>query len=165
MIHKADNDNDLRKIAEMAEPIWHEVFTGMITSEQVSYMVDKFQSYHAVKDQVNNHGYRYFIVSENDSDAGYCGVQPCGDGSLYLSKIYLKKEYRGHGLFAEMTAFLTEMCRSEGLSSIWLTVNKHNARAIAAYEKNGYRNIRSQTTDIGRGFVMDDYVFELRVDN
>lgn len=79
--------------------------------------------------------------------------------------MYLKKEFRGRGLFTEMTNFLVEMCRSNGLSAIWLTVNKHNARAIAAYEKNGYRNIRSQTTDIGGGFVMDDYVYQFIIHN
>ena len=164
-IRTAVDDGDLRKIAEMADTIWHEAFAGIITEEQINYMVEKFQSHRAVKDQVENHGYRYFILSEDGNDAGYCGVQPCDDGSLYLSKMYLKKEFRGHGLFAEMTAYLKEMCRREGLGSIWLTVNKHNARAIAAYEKNGYRNIRSQVADIGQDFVMDDYVFELKIQN
>lgn len=163
MIRIAENNDDLKRIAEMAGPIWHEAFADILSPGQTDYMVDKFQSYRAIKDQVDNHGYRYFILSEDGEDAGYCGVQPCEDGSLYLSKMYLKKEFRGHGLFTEMTGRLTELCRREGLSSIWLTVNKHNARAIAAYVKNGYRNIRSQTTDIGCGYVMDDYVFSLAV--
>ena len=149
----------------MADPIWHDAFAGIITDEQIGYMVERFQSYQAVKDQVDNHKYTYFILSDGGEDSGYCGVQPQEDGTLYLSKMYLKKEFRGRGLFTEMTNFLVEMCRSRGLSAIWLTVNKHNTRAIAAYEKNGYRNIRSQTTDIGGGFVMDDYVYQLIIHN
>ena len=42
---------------------------------------------------------------------------------------------------------------------IWLTVNKHNNGTIAVYKKFGMKIIRSQVTDIGNGFVMDDYVF------
>lgn len=165
MIRQATTDEDLRKVADMARPIWHEAFAGIITDEQIGYMVERFQSYQAVKDQVDNNKYTYFILSDGGEDAGYCGVQPQEDGTLYLSKIYLKKEFRGRGLFTEMTSFLVEMCRSNSLSAIWLTVNKHNARAIAAYEKNGYRNIRSQTTDIGGGFVMDDYVYQFIIHN
>lgn len=163
MIRETSTDDGIRKIADMADPIWHEAFAGIISKEQIEYMIDKFQSYNAIKDQVDNHGYRYFILSEDGTDAGYCGVQVAEDNSLYLSKMYLKKDFRGHGLFREMTAYLTELCRREGIGRIWLTVNKNNDGAIAAYQATGYRNIKSQVTDIGSGYVMDDYVFELNV--
>lgn len=165
MIREISIDSDIRLIAKMAQEIWHEAFSGIITEEQICYMVDKFQSYHAMKDQIENQGYTYFIISKDGNDAGYCGVQTRDDNSLYLSKMYLLKGARGHRLFEQMTNHLTRLCRDKGISRIWLTVNKHNDRAIAAYLKNGYRNIRSQTTYIGNGFVMDDYVFELNICN
>jgi hypothetical protein len=37
-------------------------------------------------------------------------------------------------------------------------VNKANARAIMAYKRNGFVITESVITDIGGGFVMDDYV-------
>lgn len=163
MIREISTDADVRGIAGMAGPIWREAFAGIISKGQIEYMVDRFQSYKVLKDQIDNHGYRYFIISENGTDAGYCGVQVAEDNSLYLSKMYLKKEFRGHGLFSEMTAYLKEQCRREGIGKIWLTVNKNNGRAIAAYQATGYRNVRSQVADIGSGYVMDDYVFELAV--
>ena len=39
-----------------------------------------------------------------------------------------------------------------------LSVNKRNAKAIAAYHRNGFVIAESVVTDIGGGFVMDDYV-------
>lgn len=161
MIREISGDSDIRLTAQMAQEIWNEAFRGIITQEQINYMVDKYQSYHAMKDQIENQGYTYFIISKDGKDAGYCGVQVKEDNSLYLSKMYLLKEARGQQLFEQMTNHLVKLCRDKGISRIWLTVNKHNDRAIAAYIKNGYKNIRSQTTDIGNGFVMDDYVFEL----
>lgn len=161
MIREISGDSDIRLTAQMAQEIWNEAFRGIITQEQINYMVDKYQSYHAMKDQIENQGYTYFIISKDGKDAGYCGVQVKEDNSLYLSKMYLLKEARGQWLFEQMTNHLVKLCRDKGISRIWLTVNKHNDRAIAAYIKNGYKNIRSQTTDIGNGFVMDDYVFEL----
>ena len=39
-----------------------------------------------------------------------------------------------------------------------LSVNKRNAKAIAAYQKNGFGITESVVTDIGNGFVMDDFI-------
>ena len=44
--------------------------------------------------------------------------------------------------------------------SIQLTVNKNNTNTIKAYEKWGFKTIDSAVTDIGSGFVMDDYIME-----
>lgn len=43
---------------------------------------------------------------------------------------------------------------------IQLTVNKHNINSINAYKKWGFKTIDSVVTDIGSGFVMDDYIME-----
>lgn len=163
MIREASTDKDIRKMADMASIIWHEAFAGIITTRQIDYMVEKFQSYHAMKDQMTNHGYRYLIMSFDGHDAGYCGVQPSDGNSLYLSKMYLLDSARGKGLFKAMADRLVEICRESGLGSIWLTVNKNNGRAMAAYEKYGFKNIKSIVTDIGNGFIMDDYVYELKI--
>lgn len=42
---------------------------------------------------------------------------------------------------------------------VWLTVNKHNDPAIEVYRHWEMKIIRSEVTDIGNGYVMDDYVF------
>lgn len=163
MIKDVMTDEELQTVARLAVPIWREAFAGMITREQTDYMLEKFQSYEALARQCEEEGYHYMLCMLDGKAVGYCGVQPQEDGTLYLSKMYLLAQARGHGLFTEMVVHLKSYCRNRGLRSIWLTVNKNNARAIAAYGKNGFRNIRSQVSDIGHGFVMDDYVFELEV--
>ncbi len=45
-----------------------------------------------------------------------------------------------------------------GAHRLILSVNKRNAQAIAAYKRNGFVIAESVVTDIGGGFVMDDYV-------
>jgi ribosomal protein S18 acetylase RimI-like enzyme len=39
-----------------------------------------------------------------------------------------------------------------------LSVNKRNTKAITAYQRNGFVIADSVVTDIGDGFVMDDYI-------
>ena len=46
---------------------------------------------------------------------------------------------------------------------MYLTVNKHNELGTRAYFAKGFEVIDSVETDIGEGFVMDDYIMEKRV--
>ena len=39
-INKVTDSTELKEIAELAEKIWHECFTGIITTEQINYMVE-----------------------------------------------------------------------------------------------------------------------------
>ena len=54
-------------------------------------------------------------------------------------------------------SFVVDKANFLGLSNIYLTVNKDNINAIRTYEKLGFKNIDSLVTDIGNGFVMDDF--------
>ena len=53
-VRLAENDDDIKKIADLAEIIWHEYFSSLLSPEQIDYMVEKFQSYKAISEAVNN---------------------------------------------------------------------------------------------------------------
>ena len=78
-------------------------------------------------------------------------------GEVMLSKIYLLKRCRGTGVGKEIMAFCEQRCRELGSKRLWLTVNKGNAGPIAFYERMGFENEGEMVTDIGGGYVMDDY--------
>ncbi|WP_270490915.1 hypothetical protein [Holdemanella sp.] len=44
-----------------------------------------------------------------------------------------------------------------------MTCNKYNKHSLAVYEKFGFQWIDSVQTDIGNGFIMDDYILEYRL--
>ena len=154
-------EGDLRELADLASSIWHEYFPCILTEGQIDYMVDRFQSYHAMREQTDRKGYRYCFIVSDGVRIGYTALVPEGD-ALFISKLYLRKEYRGKGLGSEALKLIFEVCQQEGFASAYLTVNRGNAVAIKAYERNGFTTIRSQVTDIGSGYVMDDYVMEKR---
>lgn len=160
-IEKATTEEDLHKIAELAEIIWHQHFTPIIGKEQVIYMVDKFQSFPALKEQLTS-GYEYYRIFDQDDFCGYCGIHP-ENGKLFLSKLYLKKEARGRHLASQTFNFLKQLCRERGLSAIWLTCNKHNDNTLAVYRHLGFKTVDTQVADIGNGFVMDDYIMEVTI--
>ena len=143
----------------MADIVWHEYFPCILTEEQIDYMVDRFQSERAMREQVSEKGYRYAFIVDDDVRVGYTAIS-ASDGKLFISKLYLLKENRGKGSGTAALGLLFDLAREEGLGSVYLTVNKYNARAIRTYESNGFETIQSIVTDIGGGFVMDDFVME-----
>lgn len=156
-------EQQIEAAAALADEIWHEWFPSILSAEQIDYMVDKFQSVRAMTEQIEN-GYIYYILRKGDARIGYTAIRTDEDGRLFLSKIYIKKEYRGNGYAREVFTFLKDYCREHGLHAIWLTVNKHNDNSIAVYKKSGFRIIGEDVTDIGNGHVMDDYFFQLDID-
>lgn len=150
---------EIAQTARMADVIWHEYFTPLIGAEQVAYMLDKFQSAAAITRQISSEGMRYFRILREGEMAGYTGIREEPD-ALFLSKLYIEKGRRGQGLARQTLDFLAEYARKRQLSRIWLTVNRHNAPTIAAYQALGFGILREQVADIGQGFVMDDYIME-----
>ena len=93
---------------------------------------------------------------------GYTGGHVEADTNrFFISKIYLLKEHRGEGLCSATIRFYERLARERGLDA--LTVNKHNEMAIRAYKAKGFEVIDAVETDIGDGYIMDDYIMEKKL--
>lgn len=110
----AESDAEIHEIADLAEEIWHQHFTPIIGEAQVNYMVEKFQSYPALKTQIEQDGYEYYQIFSAHTFAGYIGIHPQED-ALFLSKLYIKKDCRGQHLATEALNFLIKLCKERGL--------------------------------------------------
>ena len=161
-IVECKNDSDLKEVAILAEKIWHEFFPGIISEVQIDYMVEHFQSFDAMQEQVKHQQYHYHKVYEGDELIGYIGLQNQPD-RLFLSKLYLKDSARGKHYATEMFEYVKKQAEKYCYPSIYLTCNKHNKHSLDVYEKFGFQWIDSVQTDIGNGFIMDDYILEYRL--
>ena len=149
------------QVSRMAEEIWREHYAGIISDGQIDYMVKTFQSPAAIAQQIQE-GYQYYWICYGGGAVGYLSIHP-EDSSLFLSKIYIRRPFRGKKLSTCAIHYLTLLCQKNGWNHIWLTVNKHNANSIAAYKSLGFVKTRELATDIGQGYVMDDDIMELAI--
>lgn len=122
-------------------------------------MVEKFQSEHAMKNQISHENYSYYFLETEEQKIGYFGISEKED-YLFLSKLYIKKEFRHSGFGTIAFEAIKHIAREKNFSKIQLTVNKYNSNTIKAYDKWGFKTIYSVVTDIGKGYVMDDFVME-----
>lgn len=151
---------ELRQIAELAELIWHECFVDIISQGQIGYMIEKFQSFDAMTKQIEEQNYTYFAVRDEGDLCGYIGVKPESGSRFFLSKLYLRQDKRGRGIASLMLKKVFDEARLSGKKSVYLTVNKHNDHAVDVYKATGFKIVDEAVTDIGCGYVMDDFIME-----
>lgn len=154
------------QLAELAHEIWFEYWPALIGADQTAYMVEQFQSQPAIERDMQEHAYEYWLVraADNGRVVGYTGghVEP-ETNRFFISKIYLLAAERGKHFASAVVRFYEQLCRERGLDAMYLTVNKGNKLGVRAYEGNGFTTIDAVETDIGQGFIMDDYIMEKRV--
>lgn len=158
---KPVSPKECEQVGSMAKEIWTEHYAGILSAGQIDYMVETFQSPQAISQQIKE-GYQYYWICYDGQTVGYLAIHP-EDTSLFLSKIYIRRPFRGKKLSTCAVHYLTLLCQERGWDRIWLTVNKHNAGSIAAYKSLGFVKTRELVTDIGQGYVMDDDIMELTI--
>ena len=160
---KIETDEQIKELCVLDKEIWNEYSICFISQEQIDYMLEKFQSEAVVKDQIKFQKYQYYFLEEDGENIGYFAVQRQKD-NLFLSKIYIKKGFRGkgYGRKAFVNAIIP-IAQELELPAITLTVNKYNFASIMAYEKLGFDRIDSKEFDIGNGYIMDDYIYQYTI--
>lgn len=149
---------DIPVIQRLSRRIWRAHYPGIISPEQIEYMLAKMYAVEVLKDEMERQGYRYVLAVQDNEPIGYLAFRmDRGTASMLLSKIYLDPAHHAKGIGRRMLDHAAHEARQEGCATITLFVNKKNEKAIRAYERFGFTIAESIVTDIGNGFVMDDY--------
>ena len=152
------NDKNIHIVPELAKEIWNISYHNIISQEQIDYMLDLMYEEEKIKESIEN-GEHWKILKADNVPVGYIHFKEEGE-KLFLSKIYLLQDEKYKGIGQVLLNEVIQHGLDHNFKSIYLTVNKNNAKAIRFYEKNNFKNIKSETFDIGNGYVMDDFIFE-----
>lgn len=154
---------DLKQIQSIASRTWPDTFGKILSSDQIDYMLDRFYNLPQLEEQVEQ-GHIFFFAEENGEKLGFTGIQlNQKPGQTKIHKIYILPTAQGKGIGKKLINAIKEIASQNNQTSLLLNVNKYNEGAIKFYEYLGFVNIKSEIIDIGRGYVMDDYVFELKL--
>lgn len=162
LIINAGDRERIAALSEFASGIVKRHFDPIIGVAQNDYMIAKFQSPSAIREQISAGSY-YYEVRLGGTLAGFLAFYP-EQGKMCLSKFYVAEPFRGKGIASEMFRFLKQKTQEAGISTIFLHVNRHNEGPVAVYRHFGFRVAEEKKSDIGNGFVMDDYIMEWQVE-
>lgn len=156
-------ETDLPLIRHLAQQIWPSTFKGILSEQQIDYMLEMMYSLDALKSQIQDKNHIFLLAREKERghylgfvsyETGYQGTP-----TTKIHKIYLLPASQGKGIGRQLLNEVTEAARVAGNTVLSLNVNCHNT-AIRFYKKMGFRHVKSEKIDIGQGYVMDDFVME-----
>jgi GNAT superfamily N-acetyltransferase len=150
--------NQIDQLIAVAERAWHAHYPGIISVEQIEYMLKMGYTRQLILNEIERDGVTWLSIADGTNMIGFISAGPYGAGTMKLHKLYLLPEYQGKGIGAMALATVEQLARSANAHRLVLNVNKQNAKAIRSYERAGWRISEEVTNDIGNGFVMDDFV-------
>lgn len=101
-------------------------------------------------------------TDRGDAPVGYAVVAPAklpladvSDDDLELKRIYLLSRFHGGGVGRELMRHAVAESRARGARRLLLGVYAGNARALAFYARNGFRQVGERSFQVGRNTYGD----------
>jgi len=149
--------DEVDALVDLAARIWRAHYTGIISLEQIDHMLE--QRYRPVLvRQFMARGDVWLAARAGDQLVGFAHGHPLAEGDYKLDKLYVDIDWQRQGIGGALIDAVAERAKQRGFNRLVLRVNRQNQQAIDHYLKQGFTVATIHMEDIGRGFVMDDYV-------
>ncbi len=153
---------ELELIRSLIQKIWKPTYREILSEEQMDYMLEMMYDAGTLQAQMAA-GHVFLILREDETPVGFAGYE-CNyhqeAGTCKLHKIYLLPETQGKGFGKMLLHAVVEKAKEAGQERLLLNVNRYN-KALQFYRNYGFEVIAEEDIDIGKGYLMNDYVMEL----
>lgn len=155
---KAATTTEIPIIQTLVEQIWRPTYQSLLTPGQIDYMIDMMYSTPSLLRQMNELQHQYILLYDEAIPIGYASYSPTDKAGIFkLHKIYLHMSYQGKGIGKLLLNGVIENVKALNAHILELDVNRDN-KARLFYEKQGFTVYKEKDTDIGGGYMMNDYV-------
>ena len=160
MVIRQANLSDIPTISRLAHQIWWPTYSGVISDEQIIFMLEKIYSEQALQSQMEE-GVTFLIVERNDLPVGFAAyscTEP--ENRVYkLEKLYVLPSEQGKGTGRKLIMEIAEIVKVLGAKILELNVNRGN-KAFHFYKKLGFEIYR--TVDIPyHSYLLNDYIMRI----
>ncbi len=153
---------DVPAVAALAREIWQATYPGIITQEQIDFMLEQRYGHERLYDDLEDL-HKWLDQAFHDGRRVGFAFSEIYKGEFKLDKLYIHPDVQRRGVGGQLIAHVAERAKREGYPCLILQVNKRNVNAINSYKKYGFEVRTVTVDDIGGGYVMDDYVMEKKL--
>lgn len=166
---------DYATIQSIAHATWPDTFGDILSPEQIDYMLNMMYSEAAIVEQIaKGHIFKLLVAAQAEAGAasyadgqvtrfkavGYVSYEiDYLPGTTKIHKVYLLPETQGKGYGKALLQDVEKIARNAQQERLRLDVNYQN-NAIGFYEYLGLKKIDRYNTDIGNGYLMEDWIME-----
>ena len=118
--------SELPIVQDLAKAIWPIAYKAILSKEQLNYMLNRFYSLEALKEQLEIKGHVFYIAEdENQKPLGFVSFElDCEPQKTKIHKIYVLPETQGTGLGKQLFHLVRDQAIKANQSAIFLNVNK-----------------------------------------
>ena len=155
----ADKDQ-LHIVRDLAYKIWPDTYGQILSEAQLDYMLENFYAIPSLENQMDN-SHVFLLAEENGTFYGFAAYElNClNSGKTKLHKIYVLPETQGKGVGKLLFNAVERAAKEAGNSHLFLNVNRYNI-AQEFYKRLGFEVVHEEDIEIGKGYLMEDFVME-----
>ena len=150
---------DIPLLQKLAHEIWHQHYPGIISLEQIDFMLSLLYSTEKIKEEITN-GVHWVILLFNNQPAGFISCEMEDMYTCKLNKIYIYPHLHGKGIGRKGIELARKFAQSQGATQLKLFVNRGNNASIKAYEAFGFQIERKIDQYLGE-YLLDDYIMSI----
>ena len=155
----------METIHQLAVEIWPDTYRAILTNEQIEYMMDMMYSKKVLFQSIETNEQEFYLLIENEKAIGFIAIKKLEiPSTIKLNKIYILRSNQGKGYGKLLIDFTIDLCKNIGADLLQLNVNRNNP-ALSFYQKLGFKIIKEENILIGKGYFMDDYIMQMKIDN
>ena len=155
-------ETDIPVIRSLTQRIWPVTYYPIIGEQQVAYMLDLFYTQQALAAQMVA-GQVFLLCDYAHETVGFASYSLVEPRIYKINKLYVLHEKQGLGLGKLLLQRICSDIKALGATHLRLNVNIYNSGAIAFYERIGFYKYKDEDIDIGGGYFMNDFVFEIGI--
>ena len=137
-IQKA-SPGDIPLIRELTFKVWPQTYTGLLSQEQIDYMLEMMYSPSSLEKQMKD-GAQFLLVYDEKEPVGFASFQEIEPGIYKLHKIYVLPSQQGKGTGRFVIDHIIHEIRQQKAKALQLQVNRYNT-AKSFYELFGFAAI------------------------
>ena len=152
---------EVEEVTKLAHLIWPHTFREILAPEQLQFMLKWMYNPETLASQIDT-GHQFYLLENELGNIGFMGIQVGYPSSnlLKIHKLYILPSQQGKGYGKLLIEHAGLLAKSNGNSAITLNVNRYN-KAVKFYKALGFQITKEEDIDIGKGYLMEDYVMEL----
>jgi diamine N-acetyltransferase len=155
---------DIPTIQQIAYNTWPATFGEILSEEQIQFMLNMMYGTASLEEQFTTKGHRFLLVFDNETPIGFSSFEHLSNsGKTKLHKLYVLPQAQGKGSGKMLLNAVISEALQISHHTLSLNVNKYNP-AVEFYKQLNFKIVREEVIPIGKGYVMDDFVMEKKLE-
>jgi diamine N-acetyltransferase len=155
--------SDIPVIRDIAEKTWWPTYSSILSSDQISYMLDVIYSPETLQRVMSDRSQAFILIRNDKKPVGFVAFGPReNEPSVYkVHKLYVLPENHGRGYGKSLIDEVKRRLKTKDIKILDLNVARANP-AKTFYEKIGFSVLMEEDIQLGP-YLLQDYIMRIQL--